>query len=521
MKKRASPRPTARPSFFRSRIIMLLALAMVCPMLLAYAVTYLAGERTVREQSARVLDFYMAEIEDALAETERTMDNYLLETGGSCLAADLLILQRYEARTEYLLAMGMIAPDGKIACAIGDDKFGQLTFPVRGDVQSHKIEFAELRQGQGSLPILIKTARDGVRIFSVVSNSRFSSMLFPDFMSQYAQIDLVLPNGGLWHSLTGSAIQAGFVGQGMVFERQSSRFPVKLSMVLDERAARDWAGDLRTTFIIIVLGCVGLLIFLFFTGHIYRKLAILRAGRVRAIAIEKARLEYAMWYQPIIDLDTQLLVGVVVRSNQALFDAFPEAKPGVDAILGTVWREIGDFAGKRREFHIVVEVEGEDVVEPARRGAVIDQLKSINYPHLTLLMRWPPDRGVDPDLYRPLEQVATAGANLAIDCGNVRFSMLSDMWAWPYHRLVVNFTDLPEAEDAVNWIGEIVLNMSEQLHIGTLAIGLDDKAMVDHAIGSGFRIGAGLHFGPQLTIEALMAAVRPKAKAGGAKPKAA
>lgn len=514
-------KPISLRSFLMSAGMMWLALAMVCPMLLAYGFTYFAGEKTVREQSTRVLDFYLAEVEDVLAETERIMDSYLQETGGSCLAPDLLILRRHEARTSYILAMGIIAADGKIACAIGDGKYGELSFPERGEVQPHKIEFAELRDGQGSLPILIKTARDGVRIFSIVSNSRFAAMLLPDFMSAYAQIDLVLPNGGLWHSLTGSALNAGFVGQGMVLERQSGRFPVKLSMVLDERAARDWAGDLRTTFIVIVFACLGVLVFVVVTSHIYRKLTVARARRKRLIAIEKARLEFAMWYQPLIDLDSKLLVGVLVRTNHKLFDSYPEAKPGVDMILATMWKEIGEFAGKRRVFHVVIEVEGEDVVNPAQRGAIIDLLKRINYPNLTLLMRWPPDRGVDPDLYRPLEQVATAGANLAIDCGNVRFSMLSDMWAWPYHQLVVNFADLPEADDAVNWIGEIVLNMSEQLHISTLAIGLDHKKMVDQAIGSGFRVGAGLNFGPPLTIEPLMVAIRPKAKPGVGKQKAA
>ena len=192
-----------------------------------------------------------------------------------------------------------------------------------------------------------------------------------------------------------------------------------------------------------------------------------------------------------------------------------DERPSVEEVIDIIWREIGEFAEKRRKFNLIIELDGHDLVAPETRDAVIARLKNIGYDNLSLLLKWSADQGVDPKLYRPLENIATAGSQLAIECGSVRFSFLSDMWAWPYHQLVVDFAEIPESEEALNWMNEIVMNMCDQLHVEAIALGISDKDLLTSALGSGFKVGAGPYLGPDLTIDALMAAVRHVKGPGG------
>lgn len=509
MKKTASRNIKDASVYFLSRGIYWLALAILCPMLVAYFQAQKTGEEAVRVQAGRVLDFFVSEAENVLGETELMMDAYLLQKQGSCAAEDILELRRYLVTSGSIAAAGIVAADGRIACSIGESDFDNLSFPQYDDRKPRQIEFAELRTGQGSLPVLIKANRDGIRIYTVISKSRFEKLLLPDVLTDFSEIDLILPKGGLWYSAAGAAVANGFSGATITLERISTRFPVRLALVLDKRAIDRWSGSLRVSFIVIVLMSFGALVLCFLAHNLYRSMRARRMARREKIAIEHARLQFDMMYQPLVNMDTNLLVGVLVRADTSLFDKVPHARPQVAEILHTIWSEIGEFAMKRREFNLIVEVDGEAVVDGRYRPQVVEQLKAIGYGNLTLLMKWPANRGVDPDLYRPLEEVATAGANLAIECGSVRFSLLSDMWAWPYHQLVIDFAQLPDAEEAIGWIGEIVMNMSEELHIGRLAVGLNRKTLMESAVGSGFQIGCGNYIGPPLKIGALLSAVRP------------
>lgn len=512
MKKKIRLRKIKSAPHFLSRQVYWLVLAILCPMLLAFLQTYRTAEMAVYTQSERILDFFMGEAENTLGETERTIDGYLLQTQGSCAAEDLLLLRRELASNNAIVAAGVVAADGKIACSIGEEEFDAITFPAYKSGSDRKIEFAELHVEQDSLPVLAKAGANGIRVYAVVSHHRFKRMLLPSFIANYSQIDVILPAGGLWYSVAGSAVADGFTGKTMLLEQKSQRFPVKISSVSDKRAIAAWSGELRTSFIIIIFISFSVLALCFVGHRFYRVLMERRLIQRQMIQIEHARLNFEIMYQPLMNVDSKLLVGVVVNADVSLFEKVPQAKPGVDEILATIWSEIGEFAQKRREFNIIVRVDGEAVVAGAHRPAVIRKLKEIGYNNLTLLMDWENDRGVDPDVYRPLEEVATAGANLAIDCGNVQFSLLSDMWAWPYHQLVVDFAKLPDSEEAANWMSEIVMNMSEQLQIGTVAIGLHTRALMESAVGGGFRVGAGRYYGPPLTIGTLMAAVRPVRK---------
>lgn len=509
MKKAVSHAKLDATSYLMSRGIYWLALAVLIPMSIAYFQTYRTGETAVRTQSDRILNFFIGEVEDVLGETERLLDGYLLNTQGSCAQNDLLILRRYIARNNAVFSMGVIAADGKIACSIGDENIENLSFPAHNGKTSGKIEFAELRTQQKTLPILIKTANSGIRLYAVLSQERFKKILLPSFISEFAQIDVVLPAGGLWYSLSGQAILNGFSNEPIVLERKSERFPVSFSLVLDKRSITRWSGELRVLLIVIAIMSLATLVFCFIGHRVYRMWLARRFINRQMIMIENARLQFELKYQPLMNIDKNLLVGVVVHADLSLFDDVPQARPSVDMILAMVWDEIGEFAEKRREFNIIVQVDGESVIAPAHRSAVKDQLKAIDYEDLTLLMSWENDRGVDSDVYRPLEEVATSGAKLAIDCGNVQFSLLSDMWAWPYHQLVLDFSKLPESEEATNWMSEIIMNMSEQLQVDTLAIGITSQVVSESAVGGGFHLGAGEHFGPPLTIEALLSAVRP------------
>lgn len=509
MKQKQIHRKIDATSYLMSRGIYWLALAILCPMFITYIQTYRTGETSVREQSGRILNFFMGEMEDVLGETERVIDGYLLHTQGSCLANDLLVLRRHLAKNNAVIAMGIIAADGKIACSIGDNAIQKLTFPAHAGETISNIEFAELRVEQGALPVLIKAAANGIRVYSVVSSYRFKKMLLPGFIADYAQIDIILPGGGLWYSFAGAAVSEGFSDDPLLLELKSKRFPVNISLILDKRSIAAWSGGLHVSLIAIVLTSFAALIFCFFAHRFYHAWIARRFIQRQMILIEHARLHFEITYQPLMNMDKTLLVGVLVKADVSLFDKVPDARPGVDEILAMMWDEIGEFALKRREFNIILQVDGESVVASSHRERVVDQLKAIGYDNLTLLMSWENDRGVDPDIYRPLEEVVTAGANLAIDCGNVQFSLLSDMWAWPYHQLVVDFSKLPDSDEAVNWISNIVMNMSEQLQIDTVAIGVETSSSCESAIGGGFSVGVGGYFGPALTIDSLLSAVRP------------
>ncbi|MEP5780334.1 MAG: CSS-motif domain-containing protein [Hyphomicrobiales bacterium] len=509
MKRKTPLRKFDATSYLMSKGIYWIALAILCPMLIAYFQIYRTGEEAVRVQSDRILNFFIGEVEDVLAETELVLDGYLLKTAGSCAANDLLVLRRHLAANKSVGAMGIIAADGKIACSIGGGNIQNLSFPAHQGVTNTKIEFGELRTEQAALPILIKAAPNGIRIYAIMSQARFKKMLLPGFIADFVQIDVVLPKGGLWYSVTGSEVKKGFLGEPLVLERKSERFPVNFSLVLDRRSISVWSGELRVSIIVIVLLSFAALILSFLAHRFYKAMNVRRMIFSQMAMIEHARLHFNVTYQPLMNMDKNLLVGVLAKADLSLFDKVPQARPTVDEILSIIWDEIGEFALKRREFNIIVQVEGESVIAADQRQAVIDRLKEISYENLTLLMSWENDRGVDSDIYRPLEEVATSGANLAIDCGNVQFSLLSDMWAWPYHQLVVDFSNLPESEEAINWISEIVMNMSEQLQIDKVAIGLENQSISESAIGGGFQVGAGKHYGPDLTIDSLLSAVRP------------
>lgn len=504
-------------SYLMSRGVYWLALAILIPMLIAYFQSYRTGEVSVRAQSDRISKFFIGELEDVLSETERFLDGYLLKTQGSCAPDDLLVLRRFHAANNSIFAMGIIAADGKISCSIGDGNIESLSFPAhRGEVNPN-VEIAELRTEQATLPILIKATANGTRIFSIISQERFKKMLLPGFVADYAQIDLILPGGGLWYSLTGSAVSGGFSSDPLLVERKSERFPISFSLVLDKRSVSTWSGRLRVSLIVITLLSFAGLVLCFVAHRVYRALIARRFINRQMLVIENARLKCKPTYQPLLNMDKNLLVGVVASVDLSLFDKVRQARPSVDEILAMVWEDIGEFAEKRREFNIIVQVEGESVIAAEYRQEVMDQLKAIGYEDLTLLMTWENDRGVDSDVYRPLEEVATSGAKLAIDCGSVQFSLLSDMWAWPYHQLILDFSKLPESEESINWMSEIVMSMSEQLQVDTVALGIESRSVSESAIGGGFQLGAGQYYGSPLKIEALLSAVRP---AGGKKRQA-
>ena len=182
---------------------------MLMPMILVSVYTYQTGATTVREQAKRVLEFFMGDVELILSDVERVMDGYMLQTGGSCASEDLVLLRRYIATNKSLLAMGLIATDGQVACAIGESKFEKLNFPALKGKGAQNIEFSELRSAQGSSPIMIKTGSNATRIYAILSNESFTRILLPDFMIRYSQLDIILPNGGLWDSIAGDVIKFG------------------------------------------------------------------------------------------------------------------------------------------------------------------------------------------------------------------------------------------------------------------------------------------------------------------------
>jgi len=404
--------------------------------------------------------------------------------------------------------MGIVNADGNITCRVGKTTHENLVFPEISKRDLRKPQFAEIRDKQGSLPMIIKQNLDDLRIFAIISKERFTRLLLPGSLAQHTQIDLVLPDGGLWYTLTGQSIVGGFSSNVIKIDRTSARFPVILSMVVDAAAIKSWAGGLYQTLIAIMLLSVFGIILIALMSLIYRHIRLRKLRVERAKAIENAHALFKVTYEPVMNLDTNILVGAVARADLSVFDNVSDERPSVEDIIEMVWQEIGGFADKRRRFNLIIELDGNDLVAPAVKDAVIERLKDIGYDNLSLLLKWSADQGVNPKLYRPLENIATAGSQLAIECGSVRFSFLSDMWAWPYHQLVVDFAEIPESEEALNWMNEIVMNMCDQLHVETIALGIANKDLFNSAIGSGFKVGAGPYLGPDLTIDALMAAVR-------------
>jgi len=404
--------------------------------------------------------------------------------------------------------MGIVNADGNITCRVGKTTHENLVFPEISKRDLRKPQFAEIRDKQGSLPMIIKQNLDDLRIFAIISKERFTRLLLPGSLAQHTQIDLVLPDGGLWYTLTGQSIVGGFSSNVIKIDRTSARFPVILSMVVDAAAIKSWAGGLYQTLIAIMLLSVFGIILIALMSLIYRHIRLRKLRVERAKAIENAHALFKVTYEPVMNLDTNILVGAVARADLSVFDNVSDERPSVEDIIEMVWQEIGGFADKRRRFNLIIELDGNDLVAPAVKDAVIERLKDIGYDNLSLLLKWSADQGVNPKLYRPLENIATAGSQLAIECGSVRFSFLSDMWAWPYHQLVVDFAEIPESEEALNWMNEIVMNMCDQLHVETIALGIANKGLLNSAIGSGFKVGAGPYLGPDLTIDALMAAVR-------------
>ena len=495
-------------SAISSRNLYILLLAVVLPVLIAMFQTGRTTEVNVRTEADRVASFFISEVDDILGETERVMDAYMQSSRGSCAPSDLAVLQKHMVVTGNVISMGIVSADGNITCHVGKTTHENLVFPEISKRDLRKPQFAELRDKQGSLPLIMKQNLDDLRIFAIVSKDRFTRLLLPGSLAQHTQIDLVLPDGGLWYTLAGQSIVSGFSNNVLKINRTSARFPVILSMVVDAAAIKSWAGGLYQTLITIIILSVSGILFIALIGLIYRKTRIRKLRIERAKIVENAHSLFKITYEPVINLETNLLVGAVARTDLSIFDHVSDERPSIEEIIGMVWREIGAFAEKRREFNLIIELDGTDLLTPAVRDAVILRLKDIGYDNLSLLLKWSADHGVDPKLYRPLENIATAGAQLAIECGSVRFSFLSDMWAWPYHQLVVDFAELPESEEALNWMNEIVMDMCAQLHVEAIALGISNKSLLNGALGNGFKVGAGPYLGPDLTIDALMAAVR-------------
>jgi len=485
-----------------------LLIAIMVPVLIAIYQTNKTAEKNVRKEAERVASFFLSEIDDILGETERVMDAYMQTSRGSCAPSDLAILQKHMVVTGNVLSMGIVSADGNIICFVGKKDHEALSFPTISKRDLRKPQFAELRRNQGSLPMVIKQSRDDLRIFAIVSKARFNRLLLPGSLAEHTQIDLILPEGGLWYTLTGDLVASGFSSDIIKIDRTSARFPVILSMVVDAAAINRWAGSLYQSLIIIMV-CCAFLVLLIAVAHSLRKRALNRKRKIeRAKVIDNAHSLFKINYEPLLNLETNLLVGAIARADLSIFDAVKDERPTLDEIVGMIWSEIGSFAEKRREFNLIIEVDGAELVTPNTRDAMIDRLKAIGYDNLSLLMKWPADKAVDASLYRPLENIATAGSQLAIECGGVRFSFLSDMWAWPYHQLMVDFEEIPDSEEALNWINEIVMNMSDQLHVETIALGIGSKSLLNSALGSGFKVGSGKILGPSLTIGALLEAVR-------------
>lgn len=495
-------------SVISSRSLYILLLAVVVPVLIAIFQTGRATEINVRTEADRVASFFISEVDDILGETERVMDAYMQSSRGSCAPSDLVVLQKHMVVTGNVISMGIVSADGNITCHVGKTTHENLVFPEISKRDLRKPQFAELRGKQGSLPLIIKQNLEDLRIFAIVSKDRFTRLLLPGSLAQHTQIDLVLPDGGLWYTLTGQSIVGGFSNNTLKIDRTSARFPVILSMVVDAAAIKSWAGGLYQTLITIMILSVFGILLIALMGFIYRSARIRKSRNERAKIVENAHSLFKITYEPVINLETNLLVGAVARADFSVFDNVSDESPSIEEIIGMVWSEIGSFAEKRREFNLLIELDGTELLTPAVRDAVILRLKDIGYDNLSLLLKWSANHGVDPKLYRPLENIATAGSQLAIECGSVRFSFLSDMWAWPYHQLVVDFAEIPESDEAINWMNEIVMNMCDQLHVEAIALGISNKNLLNSALGSGFKVGAGPYLGPDLTIDALMAAVR-------------
>lgn len=495
-------------SAISSRNLYILLLAVVVPVLIAIYQTGRTTEINVRTEADRVASFFISEVDDILGETERVMDAYMQSSRGSCAPSDLAVLQKHMVVTGNVISMGIVSADGNITCHVGKAAHENLVFPKISKRDLRKPQFAELREKQSSLPLIIKQNLDDLRIFAIVSKDRFTRLLLPGSLAQHTQLDLVLPDGGLWYTLTGQSIVGGFSPNVIKIDRTSERFPVIMSMVVDAAAIKSWAGGLYQTLITIMLLSVFSILLIALASFLYRKARTRKMRNERAKIVENAHSLFKITYEPLINLETNLLVGAVARADLSIFNKVSDERPSIEEVIGMVWNEIGAFAEKRREFNLVIELDGADLTAPATRDAVILRLKDIGYDNLSLLLKWPADHGVDPKLYRPLENIATAGSQLAIECGSVRFSFLSDMWAWPYHQLVVDFAEIPGSEEALNWMNEIVMNMCDQLHVEAIALGISNRGLLNNAIGSGFKVGAGPHLGPDLTIDALMAAVR-------------
>lgn len=496
-------------AYLRGREFYWMLFAMALPVALIYLLTDNTAKSTVRGEAERVASFMLSEVDHVLSEAERELDGYLLKTGGSCTTVDLAVLQRRMLSNMDILGMGVISKRGKIACSIGDQSLEKREFPQVKNLTVLQPQFAEIHVSQGSLPVIIKQNRNGIRVYAVISTSGFSRLLLPASLTEHAQIDIILPGGGLWYALTGRAVLDGFSEDTIKIERASDRFPVALSVVVDEEAIRQWSGGLHTSLIVALSLCFSLLVFSIIMNVSWRLFRQKRHRRAREDIVENAFSLFQVTYQPLLDLDTKLLVGAIARYDLSIFDEIQDQKPSIAEVLELIWKEIGEFATSRKQFNLIVEVDGMEVVTPENRPSVINRLKELDYSNLSLLMRWPSTQGFDADLYRPLEEIATAGCNLAIECAGVRFSLVSDMWTWPYHQLIVDFSQVPESEEAIRWMGDIIINMGEQLYVETLAMGLSNKLVTDHAIGNGFDVGAGNYLGPDLTIDAFMSVVRP------------
>lgn len=486
-----------------------LIVVMLVPMTLFYLQTINTGREITQAEARRVAEFFIAEAEDKLSEAERVMDGYLVEKRGSCRSSDLVHLSRFLATGDAVKAMGVIAPDGKVACTVGRLELGGLQFPVASNRFETKPSFGELKIKGHSAPLLIKQGNNQLRVFSVMATSRFGDILLPDHIVDFSQIDIVLPRGGIWYTLTGNAISKGFSEKTYAIELVSSRFPISINLLMDERAATNWGGSLRTSLLLLIGFCIGVLLVIWGVVFVISKYRGYLTKRFNLRIARNANDMFKITYQPIIDLKTNYLVGAAARFDLSLFDKVPEHRPSEAEILATIWKEIGKFASQRRCFYILVEFEGERTLQFDTRSALMEELRRAEYENFIVQLNWPQGKSSDPSLYLPLEELSAAGSMLAIECSKIQFSLMSDMWSWPYHRLVIDFEKLPDADDAIIWATEIVVDMAEQLQVETIAMGLRDKQAVDLAIGTGFKVGCGEEIGPPLPVDVFLSVVRP------------
>ena len=244
-----------------------------------------------------------------------------------------------------------------------------------------------------------------------------------------------------------------------------------------------------------------------------------------ALANAVDRDEFALVYQPIIDLHTRRLAGVeaLVRWRHPERGEIGPAQflhltedSGLIVLLGrNILRQaLTAMAGWQkfiddREFHISVNVSARQLREHGFADSVLDLLRQFNIPTHRLVLEITESMLID-DLERTkqvLEVLTAVGIRFSLDDFGTGYSSLSQMQQLPFHQLKIDQSfvrRLGTGNDA-RVVVRAILQLAEAMGMEAIAEGIENPEHLRELLALNCPMGQGWLFSKAVTSETIAA----------------